>query len=129
MNNSHNTPDDTGKVDAEPGADALGGRNLISGVTDAAEPESSPEKGSAPVSGNTSDGHPRTEAEADRTDSLMVERIAERVVSLMDDRMAEAEKRGYQKAVDEARAHPENLGIDTTVPNFLLDVRPDVWES
>lgn len=44
-------------------------------------------------------------------------------------RIREAEERGFKRAIEMARQNPAEMGVLPTVPNFLADVRPDIWED
>lgn len=128
--------------------------NLISGVTDG-KPNLSPDPGATtghvpgtttghdpgPTTGHdeassnnpgstTTDESVVAVTEATKPDDeSAVERIVDKTLSRLTDKLREAEERGFRRAVEMARNNPEALGIDRSVPNFLASVRKDIWDS
>lgn len=98
--------------------------NLISGVVDA-HTESAVSDGvatTAPVSVSSENVMPEDV-------ETVMKRVLDSALAEQERRIAEAEERGFRRAVDMARQNPESLGISRSVPNFLADVRPDIWNS
>ena len=54
------------------------------------------------------------------------ERFADKIATCI----AQAEERGYRRAI-EAMKEAERKAVehDRSVPNFLSDIRPDIWEN
>ena len=75
-----------------------------------------------------------TEIKEPEKEAISVETIIEQAVGASFERIAtellQAEARGFKRGLDTARTNPELAGItDNTVPNFLADIRRDVWEN
>lgn len=96
--------------------------NLISGIIDAVENDET----AAGDSMATDEAVPSEEPAPDH--EAIIERVVDRTLDRLADRLKEAEERGFRKAVELARSNPDRLGIDRSVPNFLADVRRDVWD-
>lgn len=88
------------------------------------------------ISGVVASEHANATNEAQTPDNTLEERIKLTVKEMLDgaleshrQQLAEAEQRGFHRALEMARNNPETLGISRSVPNFLTDVRPDIWEA
>ena len=105
--------------------------NLISGVVNAA--------GSTTLSAEDVSRNQSRESDADTSESstsavsvdtnpfdeAAIDRFADRII----ERIRQAEENGFKKAVEKVRQNPEQFGITSSVPNFLADIRPDIWEN
>lgn len=104
----------------------LENENLISGVSTGASRDEEVERQETDES--VSPEEPESDPGADVPASGTVDRIVERVCERLDERMKAAEERGYRRAMEEIRQRREALGLDNSVPNFLADIRRDVWD-
>lgn len=105
-------------------------QNLISGIVDA---EAVPEASASSQSPNPA---PRSDSlnlseipENTASQVQVVERLLDRTLDRFADKLREAEERGFRKALEMARLNPEQVGISPSVPNFLADIRPDIWDN
>ena len=67
--------------------------------------------------------------ESEMTESFF-ERMVERSLTRLAHEVSEAEERGFRRGLEAARRQyakeTDNL---KSVPNFLADIRPDIWEA
>lgn len=113
--------------------------NLISGIIDAhngstdATDATAGQNTPATIDTNVEQPTQSVGCTPDEEHEDSVKRMAETVLGIALERLAdtvkEAEKRGFDKALDMARRNPESLGIRTSVPNFLSTVRRDLWDN
>lgn len=111
----------------------LENENLISGIVDGADASVGQPVQDSTTGEDTGDREEvATEpGSADREvpDGKIAE-IVERVFERMKTRLKEAEEAGFRRAIELARSNPEAIGIRTaSAPNFLAEVRRDVWDN
>lgn len=120
-------------------------QNLISGVVDGTETglqepqtantEKHEGEGTAEPD-ETGENAQETEADAQagtgettgRNENEDMKALFGKFMNHFEDKMREAEDRGFKRALEMARQNPGSLGIEASVPNFLTDIRPDMWE-
>lgn len=99
-------------------------QNLISGVVLADDP-SKPKADSC--LNNVDNPESSQRIGASHTPEL-IEEILDKAINRFSEQLNQAEKRGFEKAIQAIRENPSAVGLDTTVPNFLSDIKPDIWE-
>lgn len=100
--------------------------NLISGVVsdDSSDSFSLPSQPAA----DFAEPEPQPAPECRAVPVEFIKDIVDKAVDRFADEMRRAEERGYAKAMDESRAARLDLGDrDKCCPNFLADVRADIW--
>ncbi len=114
----------------------LDDENLISGIIDAVENDEPEAVATESVEGSLAESEVSAEpaeatvpAETDEAHETIVATLVDKTLKRLGDKIREAEERGFRKAVEMARRNPAELGISRSVPNFLADVRRDVWDS
>lgn len=115
--------------------------NLISGDTKAQTPEVSGACSSDSTMVETVMNPQSPDAETPKNDDgaevanpdsmhdQLVERLLDRTLERLADKIRQAEEQAFRRAIDTVRQNPAEFGICNSVPNFLADVRRDVWES
>lgn len=107
-------------------------KNLISGIVDAEDMPGDGATVPAVMSAKT-EAVLDTQAEPGREElnenESLVERVLQRTLDRLADTLADAEERGFKRALEMARQNPAEFGITDSVPNFLADIRRDVWEN
>lgn len=119
-------------------------QNLISGVIDATARNTAHDNITAPSDAASVDrsenqpepltdgqveGIPSEQTDNDSKLEEIVGKVFDRTISRFQESLVEAEERGFRRALEMARQPPEALGISRSVPNFLADVRRDVWDA
>ena len=101
--------------------ETLNSENLISGAIDAEEQETC---GLEPVNdAPTAETPPDPVPEASSPDEELIKRIVDASCERFADKLLEAEERGFNRALELSQRSQSSR----SVPNFLADVRPDVW--
>lgn len=55
--------------------------------------------------------------------------LVEKVAHKMAERLIEAEERGFQRAIEALKTAAGPVARENSRPNFLADIRRDIWES